>query len=189
MPRRMISLLIPSQAVRCIVFGSTIVLALVGLCAKAQTQAEAPQAPAERPKPSVAEARERARILHESFHDTLQVMHGQYFREDEGLMIPAASLKLVFERMAERDGVELRWLAVNTKAMHLDHQPRDDFEREAVKVLTAGQKQHELTAKGVYRRAGPITLKAECLTCHLPSRTSNASKLAGLLISIPVDEK
>ncbi|NQV25336.1 MAG: hypothetical protein HQ518_13320 [Rhodopirellula sp.] len=41
---------------------------------------------------SVTEARGRARLLHETIHGVLQVMHRDFFREDEGLKIPSQSL-------------------------------------------------------------------------------------------------
>src|SRR5690349_11368284 len=63
--------------------------------------------------PTVAEARGRARLLHGTIHDTLQLVHARYYRQDEGLMIPAASLEHVFRSIADRDGVRLGWLAVD----------------------------------------------------------------------------
>lgn len=141
------------------------------------------------PRPSVDEARERARLLHGTIHDTLQLVHERYYREDEGLVIPAASLKRVFQGLAERNGVELRWLVVDARAMNVDHNPRDDFEKEAVKALVAGKDEHELVADGVYRHVGLITLKSECLKCHLPARSSNKSRAAGLVIAMPVARK
>ena len=138
------------------------------------------------PPPSVAEARQRARLLHGTIHDTLQVAHARYFREGERLMIPAASLKHVFQSIADRDGVKLGWLVVDGRAMNIDHNPRDEFEKEAAKALASGKDEYEVAADGIYRHAGSITLKAECLKCHMPSRSSNKSRTAGLVISIPV---
>jgi hypothetical protein len=139
-------------------------------------------------RPSVDEARERARLLHGTIHDTLQLVHAQYYREDEGLMIPAASLKLVFQRLAEREGIKLRWLVVDGRAMNIDHNPKDEFEKEAAKALASGKEEYEVTADGVYRHAGSISLNAECLKCHMPSRSSNKSRTAGLVISVPFEK-
>ena len=136
--------------------------------------------------PSAAEARQRAKLLHGTIHDTLQVVHAQYFREGERLKIPAASLDLVFQGLEEREGIRARWLVVDGKAMNIDHRPRDDFEREAARRLAAGEERHEATEAGTYRFAGPITLGADCLKCHLPGRSSNRSRTAGLVIAIPV---
>jgi hypothetical protein len=141
------------------------------------------------PPPSIEEARERAKLLHGTIHDTLQIVHSRYHREDEGLPIPAATLKLVFQRMAERNGVELRWLAVDARAMNTDHKPRDGFEKDAVKALISGEDEYEQASDGVYRRVSAVTLHSECLKCHMPSRTSNKSRMAGLLIALPIEKK
>lgn len=136
--------------------------------------------------PSVAEARQRARLLHGTIHDTLQVVHARYFREGERLAIPAAALQDVFKQLEEREGIKLRWLVVEGRPMNIDHEPRDAFEKEAARLLASGRPEHELATPDLYRHAGPITLRAECLKCHLPSRSDNKPRTAGLLISVPV---
>lgn len=159
-----------------------------GVCAveaRAETPATAAAAK-EQPLPTVDEARRRAEILHEAMHATLQVVHLQYFREDEGLAIPAATLRSVFRELGRRQGVELRWLAVNAQAMNTDHEPRTDFEKEAAAKLTAGATSHEQTDGGTYRRVGAIVLESECLKCHQPTRTDTRPRTAGLLIAMPV---
>jgi hypothetical protein len=140
-------------------------------------------------RPSAAEARERARLLHGFLHDTLQFVHSRYFREDEGLPIPAAGLKSVFEQMEERNDVQLRWLAVDTPAMNVDHKARTAFEKEAVKALKSGKEDFEGVEDDVYRYVGFITLGSDCLKCHLPGRTSNKSRLAGLVVTLPIETK
>lgn len=135
--------------------------------------------------PTLQELRVRAQLLHEALHATLQIVHHQYYREDEGLAIPAATMKKVFREVEARHQVKLRWLAVNAKAMNNDHEPRNDFERQAVKALSSGQTAHEAVQEGVYRRAATVRLSNECLKCHLPDRTSTADRAAGLLIEFP----
>jgi hypothetical protein len=141
------------------------------------------------PPATVQEARARARLLHEAFHATLQIVHHQYYREDEGLLLPARTLRTVFGEMARRKSVSLRWLAVEGQAMNVDHEARDEFEREAVKRLAAGKGEHERFSDGVYRYAGAITLSSECLKCHVPNRKSTEDRTAGLLITMPVSKK
>jgi hypothetical protein len=141
------------------------------------------------PRPSLEEARERAKLLHGTIHDTLQIVHSRFYREDEGLPIPAATLKLVFRGLAERNDIELRWLAVEARAMNIDHNPRDEFETQAVKALRSGKDEYELAADGVYRHVGLITLGADCLKCHMSGRTSNKSRVAGLVIAIPIGKE
>jgi len=135
---------------------------------------------------SASEARTRARMLHEAFHGSLQIMHRDYFREDEKLTLPAKSLEDVFEEMARTQKVELRWIAVDTKAMSVAHRPKTDFEHAAVKALANGKKEFETIESDSYRFAGKIRLSAHCLKCHAPSRTSNDDRAAGLIITMPL---
>jgi hypothetical protein len=135
---------------------------------------------------SVNEARVRAELLHDTIHATLHVVHRDFYREDEGLPIPAASMSKVFKALEEEQGVTLRWLAVDGEAMNVEHKARDDFERSAVASIQKGQKALESTDGGVYRRAAAITLTSECLKCHLPNRKSTENRSAGLIVSMPL---
>lgn len=134
--------------------------------------------------PTVAEARDRAALLHETMHATLQIVHNEYFREGE--TIPAATLKRVFREIAERQQVEMKWLAVNAQAMNTDHQAQDAFEKQAAKALGSGEESFELAEEGRYHRAGAITLASDCLKCHLPNRTSTKPRTAALIITMPI---
>jgi hypothetical protein len=141
--------------------------------------------PAE-PRPTPAEAEARAELLHETFHAVLQVVHHQYYREDEGLAIPAATLKKVFDELAERKQVRLRWLAVDAEPMNSDHAARTELERKAVAALASGKDEYVAVEGGRLHRAGAIRLSSECLKCHAPRRTSTADQTAGLMISLPI---
>ena len=160
----------------------------LGVSVAGYSWAESPNGPSAAALPTTGEARERARILHETIHATLQIVHHEYYREDEGLTIPAATLKRVFREVQTRQKVGLRWLAVQGEAMNSDHKPQNDFEREAAAALAAGSEEFERVADGTYRRAATITLTSECLKCHAPSRTSNKPLAAGLIVSLPVRE-
>lgn len=135
---------------------------------------------------TVTEARRQAEILHSTLHSSLRVIHDRYYKEDEGLPIPAAILGEVFRDVEAEQKVKLRWLAVEGLAMNSDHKPADEFERKAAEKLKAGERSHEMTADGVYRRAAPITLSGHCLKCHMPDRKSTRDRVAGLIIAIPV---
>lgn len=141
------------------------------------------------PLPSESEARGRAKLLYETIQSTLQVVHHEYYREDEKLPIPARTFKKVFRELADRHKVEVRWLVVNAQAMNLEHNPKDDFEKKAVAAISSGAEEYELAENGIYRRAGVITLTSECLKCHVPNRTSTKNRAAGLVISMPIAPK
>ncbi len=142
------------------------------------------QSPAVSPA-AIAAARRQAELLHASIHSTLQLVHDRYYREDEGLPIPAAILSEVFEELSRQQHVKLRWLVVEGQAMNTDHLPQDDFERAAVKALKAGRPFLDTVSGDTYLRAAPIRLSNHCLKCHVPDRRSTRDRTAGLIISIP----
>ena len=135
---------------------------------------------------SVAEARLRSRLLHEAFAGALQVMHRDFFREDQRLKLPSRSLEDVFAEMAETHQVQLGWLAVNTTAMSVDHRPETDFEKQAVKALAAGKDEFDSVQDDVFQFAGSIRLSASCVKCHVRNRTSNEERKAALVITMPL---
>lgn len=138
---------------------------------------------------SVVEARSRARLLYETIRGTLQVVHRDFFDDDNAHAIPSASLEDVFDELGVSYGVDLKWLIVETDIVNVDHQPEDDFEKAAVKVLKEGKLRHEAVESDRYRFAGPIRLASQCLKCHVKNRTSTEDRTAGLLISMPIELK
>ena len=141
------------------------------------------------PPTTVVEARARARLLHETIHGSLQVMHRDFFDEDESLFIPSASLEDVFSELSKSYDVDARWLIVDTDVVNVDHQPKDEFEKKAAKELARGKPYFESTEKDRYRYAGPIRLASQCLKCHVKSRTKTDDRTAGLLISMPLGKR
>jgi hypothetical protein len=152
--------------------------------------AESPIAPAAEdafpPPTSLVEARSRARLLHETLHGTLQVMHRDFFNKLDAHAIPSASLEDVFHELSKDYQVELKWLIVDTDVVNVDHKPAEDFERSAVQGLKSGQRFVEAIEADRYRFAGPIRLASQCLSCHVKDRTSNQDRTAGLLITMPL---
>ncbi|RLS56329.1 MAG: DUF3365 domain-containing protein [Planctomycetota bacterium] len=148
--------------------------------------AEPVRPPGDRPNSTIEQARRQAEILHEAMHATLQVVHHRYYQEDEGLPLPAATLKEVFATMEQEQQVSLRWLAIEGQVMNTDHTARTDFEQAAAQALKAGKKSHEQIHEGQYSRVAPIILTNHCLKCHVPDRKNTDDRIAGLMITIPV---
>lgn len=134
---------------------------------------------------TVAEARLRSQLLHEVVHGALQVMHRDFFKEEERSKIPSESLEDVFEEMEKTWRVKIRWLAVDAKAMNVDHRPEDAFERKAVAAITAGEEFVEAEEGDLFRYAGVIPLGNRCLKCHVPDRTSLEERKAAVVITMP----
>ena len=89
---------------------------------------------------TVAEARSQARLLHETYESTLRAMHRRYFRDDGKLPVPSRVLDEVFSDLANRSDVKTRWLAVNAQAMSVEHEPKDDFEKQAAIAIRGGDR-------------------------------------------------
>ena len=153
-----------------------------------------PAAPKEAKAPAVervteAEARARAKLMHEIYSNTLVVTHHYYFRH-EGKTLPARAMEDVFEQIEKDSGIQSRWIAVNTPAMSVDHEPATAFEKKAAAEIAAGKAAYEEVADGYYRRASAIPLGEGCVGCHTkvfraPAKTP---RFAGLVISIPVQK-
>jgi hypothetical protein len=114
-------------------------------------------------KPAPPEAQARAQLLHAAFDGTLRVMHRDFFRKGDNKAIPSASLNDVFNALAEEQGVQLRWLAGEETIMNVDHRPKDDFQKRALKAIAGGEKEFSAVEGGTLRYAGAIALKNECL--------------------------
>lgn len=133
-------------------------------------------------------ARIQAASLHAAMHSALRVTHDRFYREDEGLPIPAAAMKEVFEDIQKNRGITLRWLVVEGQAMNTDHTAKTEFEVAAVRAIKSGKPVFEQVKAGVYRRVGPITLSNHCLKCHVPDRKSLRDRKAGLMISMSISD-
>lgn len=140
------------------------------------------------PSISIEAARARAKLLHDVYATTLDVMHEHYFRRD-GPVLPARAMEDVFSEMAALSGIYANWISVNTQPMSIQHEPKTAFEKQAASELASGKKEFEHIGKGVYRRAAPIPLRSSCVSCHTKmfSEAPKTPRFAGLVISIPLE--
>jgi cytochrome c553 len=139
---------------------------------------------------SVALAQDRAKLMHDIYSATLDSMHHHFFRRDRAVL-PARALDDVFAEVDRKRKIKSRWIAVNTPAMSLNHEPETAFEKKAAEELAAGKAEVESTENGYYLRAAPIPLGAGCVSCHTKFGATDDKKprFAGLVISIPVKDK
>lgn len=139
---------------------------------------------------SVAAARERAKLMHDIYDSTLEVMHRHFFRREQSVL-PARAMEDIFADMARQSSIQARWISVNTKAMSIHHEPETDFEKQAAKEIASGKEDFELVEDGYYQRVGRISLGGGCVSCHTNqfSSPSTSAKFAGLVIRIPVNDQ
>jgi hypothetical protein len=181
--------------------GCAIALAVLGIAATLPAQDKKDAAgkdetsAAETAKPdaqplTLAEARQRGRLMHRIYEATLESMHRHYFHGDRSI-VPARAMEDIFSELDRHDKIQARWIAVNTKAMSIDHEPESDFEKEAAGQIAEGKQEVERIEKGVYQRAGAIPLAGGCVGCHMGTFGPPPKKprFAGLVISIPIREE
>lgn len=136
----------------------------------------------------VEEARRQAKLLHSAIHATLQIVHDKYYREDEGIPLPAGTLREVFAEIEKQQGVQLRWLAIDGEPMNVEHRPQNQFEKDAARALQRRKSDFEEVVENKLKWAGPITLSNHCQKCHVPNRKDTDDKTAGLIITIPFQQ-
>lgn len=138
----------------------------------------------------LAVAKDRAKLMHGIYAATLDAMHHRYFRR-EGAVLPARAMEDVFAEVDRQSKIKTRWIAVNTPAMSVDHEPATAFEKKAAAEIAAGKAAFEGVEKGFYRRAGAIPLGSGCVGCHtkLSPTPDKTPRFAGLVISIPVKDE
>jgi hypothetical protein len=96
-------------------------------------------------------------------------------------------LEDVFKVLQKDDSIAVRWVAGEGTVMNTDNKPRNNFEKQAIKAITSGDKEFESLEKGIFHFAGSIMLQNECLKCHVPDRTSLEERFAALAVSILLD--
>jgi len=169
-------------------------LVFAGYALSAEPRGDAPEAASKAKgddlRVTVEIARDRAKLMHNVYAATLDTLHHHYFRKGR-MILPARAMEDIFAEIDDQTKIKARWIAVNTRAMGIDHVPQTDFDRKAVVELTAGKGAYELVEKGVYYRAGAIPLGPGCVGCHASGSSSAPSqtpRFAGLVISVPLSE-
>lgn len=164
------------------------------ICVSSSLYADPPAGKKAAPDPEqrvpLKTAQDRAALLHEVYAATLESVHHHYFRR-EGAVLPARAMEDVFAEIDRKSKIKTRWIAVNTPAMSINHEPETAFEKKAAAELAAGKTEYAQVEKGYYRRAGVIPLGAGCVGCHtkLSSTTAKTPRVAGLVIEIPVTDE
>lgn len=140
--------------------------------------------------PRVALARERAKLMYEMSAATLEVMHQHYFHVNKAVL-PARAMEDVFAEVNQQTKIKARWIAVNTKAMSVHHEPKTDFEKKAASEIASGKTSYEAIEGDQLLRAGVIPLTAGCVNCHSGGFTGTQPKsprFAALVVTVPLVE-
>lgn len=138
------------------------------------------------PATTPEEARARAQLLHETIQGALQVMHRDFFNDEDVGVLPSQSLEDVFVELSSEFNVRLRWLTVDGDELSVHHRPQSEFERDAVAKIAGGARQSSAVIDGRLEYVGRIRLANQCLKCHVRQRLNLDDRSAGLGISIPI---
>jgi hypothetical protein len=171
--------------------GLGVVVGATGLLFAFQAWSVAADAPSSsKAAGSVGAARANAKLMHDIYAATLEVMHHHYFRSNRAVL-PARALEDVFEEIESQSKVKAKWIAVNAKAMSVNHEAKSAFEKKAAAAIAAGKREFEVVEDGYYRRAAAIPLGAGCVRCHTGSfgGEPKSPRFAALVISVPVTRK
>ncbi len=154
------------------------------------SDAVAGDAPEEMPRISLEAARDRARLMHDIYSATLDAMHHRYFH-GERAVVPARAMEDVFKEIERQNRTQSRWISASFSAMSVNHDPKSEFEKQAARKIAKGEDAVEVIEDGYYRRAGSIPLTSGCVSCHAGffANPPPSAKFAGLIISVPVDER
>ncbi|MCE9534426.1 MAG: DUF3365 domain-containing protein [Planctomycetes bacterium] len=141
----------------------------------------------EKSDPAIAKARKQAELMHSMYANTLDTMHHYYFHANRAVL-PARAMEDIFSKMEKQTNVKARWIAINTKAMSVNHEPKSDFDKQAATAIAAGKGEFEQVQEGVYHRVGAIPLGSGCVNCHTGffAKAPNTPLFAGLVISFPL---
>ena len=134
--------------------------------------------------------RGRLRGLAKVYLSTLEVMHHRYFHGQRA-MVPARAMEDVFADVERELDIHAHWIAVNTKAMSLNHEPKTEFDKQAAAAIAEGKPEWAATIDGTFHLAVPVPLTSSCINCHagMFREPPNKKSFAGLILRMPLDEK
>jgi len=153
-----------------------ILIGAVTLSAIAVAAGQAPTAPVKAyPSPPVPdeperltpkEARRTIALLDRTYQSALRQIHRRFPVGNGQPVVAAVAIRDVQREVGATMGLSSRFLAVGTKAMNPDHEPKDAFEREAAQELKRGARWVEAQEAGRLRVATTVPLGGGCFPCH-----------------------
>ncbi len=135
-------------------------------------------------------ARETVRILDDVYKTYIVLITSEYV--DNPSVLAAATLsKRVFEEMNKKGWHKTRLLDATGTPFNPENNPKDDFEREAIKAMHSGrnyfEKVEKIEGKNYLRAATSVhAVMKGCIACH-PNRKF-ADLLGAISYGIPLEE-
>lgn len=137
----------------------------------------------------VLRARREIKLLDDIYKTAIVLITKHYV--DESSDLPAGeAFKVLFAGMKEKGWHEVRLLDATGEPLNEDNRPQDEFERQAIKALLAGQpyyeEQAEKDGQRVLRAVTPLPIVMEkCTLCH--SNYTDQKVIGGLGYALPLE--
>jgi hypothetical protein len=133
---------------------------------------------------TVPEARRTVVLLDRAYQSALRQIHRRFPVGNGQPVVAAVAVRDVQRDVSSATGLSSRFLAVGTKAMNPDHEPKDAFERQAVDELKRGARWVEAQDEGRLRIATVVPLGGGCFPCH--STPGGGTVQAAISWTVPV---
>ena len=155
---------------------STIVTAcasflIIGLVLVLKPQAVAQDTAQDQPtKAAVERSRKTIAMLDNIYKSTIVLITDKYVHDEDDFAAGSAAV-LLFENVSKSGSHNVRLIDATGDPYDSENVAKDDFEKEAIKKLKAGAKQHEqvITKKGKHHlrvvTPVPVVMK-KCVMCH-----------------------
>jgi len=138
---------------------------------------------------NLGDARKKVQMLDDVYKTFIVLITAEYVNDPS--VLPAATLsKRVFESMSKKGWHKARLLDATGTPFNPDNNPRDEFERDAIKAMVSGESYFEK----VERADGKDNLRAAtsvravmkgCITCHPDKKLGDL--LGAISYSIPLN--
>ncbi|HTI49546.1 MAG TPA: DUF3365 domain-containing protein [Planctomycetaceae bacterium] len=142
--------------------------------------------------PAVERTRKQVRMLDDLYKSAIVLITDKYVNNDSDL--PAGSaFQALFAAMKQKGWHEVRLIDATNEPLRPKNAPADDFEKEAVKRLLAGNAGHEQVVEKDGKRylrsatAIPVVMK-KCILCHPHYEEAKPGQAIGALAyTIPIE--
>ncbi len=134
---------------------------------------------------AVQRARRQVLMLDDLYKTVVVLVTDKYVHKDTDISAGSAA-QLLFEAMRKKGHHDIRLLDATGTPYDDDNLPKDDFEKEAIRALKAGQASYEKVEERaggrVFRMATPVPVVMEkCAMCHEAYKTAKKNEAIGAL--------
>ena len=144
---------------------------IIGLVVVVKPQAVAQDAAQVQPtKAAVERSRKTVAMLDNIYKNAIVLITDKYVHDEDDFAAGSAAV-LLFENVSKSGSHNVRLIDATGDPYDSENVAKDDFEKEAIKKLKAGAKQHEqvITKKGKHHlrvvTPVPVVMK-KCVMCH-----------------------